>query len=207
VFVKVVLTIVLAAGIPAATHFAVQSQSPTTPTTTQTPTSQKPTTQPQTPSSQTQSQTQTQGQTTQSPTQTQTGPPPPAVPAARRFTSDAGMIFSVIKPDKTADFEAVMAKVKEALGKSSDPKRKQMALTWRVFKGAEKMGENVVYVFFFDPPVKDEDYQVTAILGEAFPNELQDLWAKYQACFANPQSMLNLTTTTNMSPNAATVPK
>ena len=41
----------------------------------------------------------------------------PTVPASRRFTSDAGVMFSVIKPDKTADFEAVMARVKEGLGK------------------------------------------------------------------------------------------
>ena len=58
------------------------------------------------------------------------------------------MMFSVIKPDKVADFEAVMARVKEALGKSEDPKRKQQALSWRVFKGLEAgPGGNVVYVW------------------------------------------------------------
>ena len=41
------------------------------------------------------------------------------------------MIFNVIKPDKTADFEAVLARVKDALGRSQDPKRKQQALSWR----------------------------------------------------------------------------
>src|SRR5262245_15389735 len=62
-------------------------------------------------------------------------PPPPAVPASRKFTSDGGMIINIIKPDKAADFEAVMARVKDALAKSDNPKRKQMALSWRVFKG------------------------------------------------------------------------
>ena len=139
------------------------------------------------------------------------GPPPPAVPASRKFTSDGGMIFNLIKPDKTADFEAVMARVKEALNKSDNPRRKQMALTWRVFKGLETgPGGNYVYVFWFDPPVKEEDYQITAILGEAFPNELQDLWAKFQQCFAQGQTMLNMQQVVNMSPNApatSTVPK
>ena len=32
-----------------------------------------------------------------------------------------------IKPDKTADFETVMAKLKEALTKSEKPERKQQA--------------------------------------------------------------------------------
>jgi len=126
---------------------------------------------------------------------------PPAVPASRRFTSDAGVMFSVIKPDKVADFEAVMARVKEGLGKSEDPKRKQQALGWRVFKGLEPgPGGNVVYVWIMDPPVKDADYTITEILREAFPSEAQDLWAKYTACFVSGQTMLNLQLTTNMSP-------
>jgi hypothetical protein len=126
-----------------------------------------------------------------------------SVPTSRRFTSDAGIIFSVIKADKTADFEAIMARVKEALSKSADPKRKQMALGWRVFKGVETAaGGNFVYVWIIDPPVKDIDYTVTDILKEAFPNEAQDLWAKYVACFVSGQTMLNLELKTNMSPNA-----
>jgi hypothetical protein len=135
-------------------------------------------------------------------------PPPPAVPASRKFTSDGGMIINVIKPDKTADFEAVMARVKEALAKSENPKRKQMAISWRVFKGLESgPGGNIVYIFWFDPPVKDEDYQITSILGDAFPNELQDLWAKFTQCFVSGQTMLNLQQVVNMSPNATAVPK
>jgi len=135
-------------------------------------------------------------------------PPPPAVPASRKFTADGGMIFNVIKPDKAPDFEAVMAKVKEALNKSENPKRKQMALSWRVYKAIESgMGGNLVYVFWFDPPVKDEDYSITQILSEGFPNEAQDLWSKFTACFVQGQTMLNLSQVINMSPNATAIPK
>jgi hypothetical protein len=116
-------------------------------------------------------------------------------------------MFSVIKPDKVADFEMVMGRVKEGLAKSTDPLRKQQALSWRVFKGVEPgLGGNIVYIWLVDPPVKDADYTVTAILTEAFPNEAQDLWAKYTACFVSGQTMLNLKLTTNMSPTAA-IPK
>ena len=133
-------------------------------------------------------------------------PPAPSVPASRKFTSDAGIMFSAIKPDKTADFEAVMARVKEALGKSQDPQRKQQALSWRVFKGLETgPGGAVIYVWLLDPPVKDVEYVITDILREAFPNEAQDLWAKYTACFVSGQVMLNLTQVLNMGP--ALVPK
>ena len=37
------------------------------------------------------------------------------------------MVLNFIKPDKTADFEAVIGKVKEALQKSDKPERKQQA--------------------------------------------------------------------------------
>lgn len=136
----------------------------------------------------------------------QATPPPPAVPASRKFTSDAGVIFSTIKADKTADFEAIMARVKEGLGKSTNPKYKQMAGSWRVFKGVEAgPGGSVVYVWIIDPPVKDVEYTVTDILRDAFPNEAQDLWAKYTACFVSGQTMLNLELKANMSPNAQPV--
>jgi hypothetical protein len=135
-----------------------------------------------------------------------TPPPPPSVPASRKFTSDAGIMFSAIKPDKTADFEAVMARVKEALAKSQDPQRKQQALSWRVFKGLEAgPGGAIIYIWVLDPPVKDIEYVITDILREAFPNEAQDLWAKYVACFLSGQTMLNLQQVLNMSP--AIVPK
>ena len=118
-------------------------------------------------------------------------------------------MFSLILASKTADFESVLGRVKEALAKSQDPKRKQQALSWRVLKGAEPgPGGNVVYIWLFDPAVKDVEYSITSILTEAFPNEAQDLWAKYVACFASPQSMLNLTQVLSMGPaGTVAVPK
>src|SRR5437868_6699157 len=50
--------------------------------------------------------------------------PAAAAPAARVFASDAGLVLNFIKPDKTGDFEAVIAKLKEALQHSDKPERK-----------------------------------------------------------------------------------
>src|SRR6185295_8044915 len=50
-----------------------------------------------------------------------------AAPTTRTFAGDGGMVLNFIKPDKTADFEAVMAKLKEALNKSEKPGRKEQA--------------------------------------------------------------------------------
>ena len=47
-----------------------------------------------------------------------------APPNPFMFMSDASLLINYVKPDKTADFEMVMGKVKEALAKSEKPERK-----------------------------------------------------------------------------------
>src|SRR5712692_4783976 len=117
-----------------------------------------------------------------------------AAPSPRVFGSDAGMVLNFIKADKTADFEAVIAKLKEALAKSEKPERKQQAAGWRVFKAVEPGPPGtVLYVFFIDPPVKGADYTVSAILAEAFPQEVQALFAQYSGAYAQGQNFVNLT--------------
>ncbi len=115
-------------------------------------------------------------------------------PAARVFASDAGMVLNFIKADKTADFEAVIVKLKEALLKSDKPERKQQAATWKVFKSPDPaQGGNVLYVFFIDPSVKSADYTVSTILNEAFPQEVQALYKQYADAYASGQNFVNLT--------------
>jgi hypothetical protein len=137
--------------------------------------------------------------------QAQQAAPAPAQPAAaaqastkRVFASDAGMVLNFIKPDKTADFEAVMGKLKEALQKSDHPERKQQAASWKVFKSPEPAGANVLYVFVIDPSVKDADYTVSNILAEAFtPAELNVIYKQYADSYAQGQNIINLNLITN----------
>ena len=113
--------------------------------------------------------------------------------AARVFASDAGMVLNFIKADKTGDFEAVIAKMKEALQKSDKPERKQQSASWKVFKSADPAQNNqVLYVFFIDPPVKGADYTVSTILNEGFPQEVQALYKQYAEAYATGQNFLNL---------------
>jgi hypothetical protein len=120
-------------------------------------------------------------------------------PQARVFTGDVGLMFNIIKPDKTADFEMVVGKLKEALAKSDDPVHKQMAQGWRVIKNPEPIqGGNYLYAFLIDPVVKDADYTVSRVLAKAFPAEVQELFKVYSACFAGGVTLQNYTTVANM---------
>ena len=124
----------------------------------------------------------------------------PAAPAqgaqqasnARVFPNDAGMVLNFIKPDKVADFEMIMGKLKEALQKSEKPERKQQAAGWKVFKSADPAGANTLYVYLIDPSVKGADYQVSNIIAEAFPAEANELLKKYADCYAQGMNILNL---------------
>jgi hypothetical protein len=106
-------------------------------------------------------------------------------PNARVFNSGSGLILYTIKAANTADFENVMNRTKEALGKSAKPERKQQAATWRVFKSADPAAAgNVMYVMVIDPAIKDADYNVINILNEVFPAEVQALYKAYTEAFA-----------------------
>jgi hypothetical protein len=127
---------------------------------------------------------------------------PPAQPAAQAsaaqsmyvFSSDAGAILNFVKADKTADFEMIVGKVKEALGKSEKPERKEQAKSWKVFKASEG-GPNgsSIYVFVMDPIAKGADYSIGALLVEGFGAEGQTLYKTYSDCYGQPaQNILHL---------------
>jgi len=118
---------------------------------------------------------------------------PQAAQPTRVFASDAGIVLNFIKPDKTADFEMIVSKLKEALAKSDKPERKQQAASWKVFRALEP-GQNgtVLYVFDIDPAVKGADYTVSTILSEGFPDQVQELFQKYADAYASGQNVVNL---------------
>lgn len=117
------------------------------------------------------------------------------VPSRRVFGSDAGMVLNFIKAEKTAEFEAIMAKLKEALHKSKDPIRAQQARSWKVFRSIEPAEKGAaLYLFVIDPAVPGADYTVSTILAEAFPDEVQSLYKQYVDAYATGQNFVNLKT-------------
>ena len=119
----------------------------------------------------------------------------PATPAAPVLTleGDVALITILIKPDKTADFELVLNKLKEALAKSEKPERKEQAAGWKVFKSTQMAQGNAVYIMRIDPVVKGQEYDISRLIAEVFPVEVQDLFQKYKDAFAG-RAITSLTT-------------
>lgn len=113
--------------------------------------------------------------------------------AGYRFASDAGIMFKFIKADRTADFEATVGRLKEALARSPNPERREQARSWRVFRAAQSATNgDAVYVFEFNPPVPGADYTVSRILEEAFPAEAQSLFRRYADSSSARQHVVDL---------------
>ena len=116
-------------------------------------------------------------------------PAQPAAPAAPTapvlaLDGDAATITVLIKPDKTADFEAVLTKLKEALAKSETPGRKEQAASWHVFKTSQAVQGNVAYIMIINPVVKGQEYDISRLIAEVFPVEVQEYFEKYKNSFA-----------------------
>jgi hypothetical protein len=113
----------------------------------------------------------------------------PAAPQPEKpvlpLEGSAVQITVLIKPDKTADFEKVLAKYREAMEKSEKPARKQQNAGLTVYKSTQPgPNGNAVYFMLVDPVVPDEEYDISRVINEVFPSEVQDLFNLYKEAFA-----------------------
>jgi hypothetical protein len=108
---------------------------------------------------------------------------PPAAPVLQ-LEGDAATITVLIKPDKTADFEEVLGKLKEALAKSEKPERKEQAAGWNIYKTSQAVQGNTAYIMYINPVVKGAEYDISRLIAEVFPTEVTALFEKYKGAFA-----------------------
>ena len=107
--------------------------------------------------------------------------------APQKFTMEGDLaLWSVsIRPDKTADYEQVLTKVKEALAKSAAPEAKQQLAGWRVIKAAKPMPDgNIVYTHVIQP-VPGADYNLLQVAYATItdPTEQKTLYDLYRGAF------------------------
>ena len=125
-------------------------------------------------------------------------PAQPAQPAAQEkpaepklgFTTPAGILLVQVKPDQTAAFEEMNSKLKSALAATTDPALKAAGDAWKVYKSAEGMQGNTLYVIVIDPAKAGTEYNPIDVLFKTMTDEqkrapeTQEMFKRYAAAFA-----------------------
>lgn len=92
-------------------------------------------------------------------------------PAAPKLTydTDTVIVMYAVNPGKDADYEQVIAKLREALAKSSAPEAKQQLATWKVLKSPMSLTKDTssTYIHIISPVVKGADYSIVNIVYAA----------------------------------------
>jgi hypothetical protein len=131
------------------------------------------------------------------PAQPPASPTPPAAvavdPARLVFPIDAsGVVLVAVKPDRTADYEAVIQALHTALA-AADPDARRIAEGWRIYKAADTDAKgNALYVHVVATPVADADYRPSVVLATLLKELPVELLVKYRDAFAGAATKLSL---------------
>ena len=91
--------------------------------------------------------------------------PQPAAPAKTTYTGDTVIVMYAIIPGKEADYEQVITKLRDALGKSAAPEAKQQLAGWKVVKSEKPLtADGPTYIHVISPVVKGADYSIVNIV-------------------------------------------
>lgn len=115
--------------------------------------------------------------------------PPTGVPVDYVFPTGAGLLIFHVDPLKVADFDAIVARIKDALSKADTATRKLQATNWLIYKSAEKPGESVVYLFLFDPAVTGASYDPLLMLAEILPADVQNIYERMKTAVLRIERM------------------
>jgi hypothetical protein len=105
------------------------------------------------------------------------------------YTGDMVIIAYAVNAGKDADYEKVIATLKDALAKSSKPEAKEQLAGWKVIKNSTNQPDgSSVYLHVISPVVKEADYSITAIVYEVVkdPTEQTAFFNLYKGALQKP---------------------
>jgi hypothetical protein len=143
-----------------------------------------------------------------SPTSPQPSAPAAADPARLTFAEGTtGLVLVLVKADRTADYEAVLTALKEALA-LADEEHRRLAAGWRVFKAREADAKgNAVYVHWLPGPAADVDYRPSFVLDRLASTLPDGLLGKYRDAIAAAPTRLSLDAVVDLGLTPVPVPR
>ena len=118
----------------------------------------------------------------------------PADPSRLLFPAGtSGLVLVLVKPDRTADYEAVIGALAQAIAAAS-PEQRRVGEGWTVYKAQEADAKgNVVYVHWLSAPAADVDYRPSVVLDQLAATIAEPLLVKYRDALAAAPTRLSLT--------------
>ena len=110
-------------------------------------------------------------------------------PPKTTYTGDIVIAAYVVNAGKEADYEKVMATLKDALAKSPRPEAKQQLAGWKVIKNSANQPDgSPLYLHIISPVVKDADYSITALVYDVVkdPMEQNNFFNLYKGALQKP---------------------
>ena len=129
-------------------------------------------------------------------------PPPAPSPGPQAVLTDparlifpagtSGLVLVLVKADRVADYEAVIAALQKALA-SAPAEARARAGGWQVFKAQEPDAKgNAVYVHWIPSPSPDVDYRPSSVLDLLVAALPEAAVVQYRDALAAPPARLSL---------------
>jgi hypothetical protein len=105
-----------------------------------------------------------------------------APPSKTTYTGETVVAAYTVNPGKEADYEKVIATLKDSLMKSPRPEAKQQLAGWRVIKNSAAQPDGSSLYLHVITPVKDADYSITNLVYEVVkdPTEQKAFYDLYR---------------------------
>ena len=134
---------------------------------------------------------------------------PAAAPQKTTYTTDTVITLYSVNPGKDADYEQVMAKLRDALAKSTAPEAKQQLAGWKVLKSPKPLTNDgaSTYIHIISPVVKGADYNIVQLVyAVSNDEEKRAFYDLYKGALKGPLSQMtgNDIATSSSAPTAGT---
>ena len=116
-----------------------------------------------------------------------------APPQKTTYTGELVLAAYTVNPGKEADYEKVLATLKDSLMKSPRPEAKQQLAGWKVIKNSAAQPDGSSLWVHVITPVKDADYSITNLVYEVVkdPMEQRSIYDLYVGTGAKNLTLLS----------------
>ena len=122
-------------------------------------------------------------------------------PQKTTFTGDVVIAAYTINAGKEADYEKVIAQLKDALQKSTRPEAKQQLAGWQVIKNSAAQPDGSLLYVHIIKPVPEADYSITNLVYEVVtdPTARTDFYNLYRGALKAPLFVIQGPVTADLS--------